>query len=68
MTWISLLSCLTTCSSGADSASTTIVMRLKRSSSVGLTASEKMLNPRRENSPATRDSTPALFSTSTVRM
>src|SRR5262245_17095284 len=27
-----------------------------------------MLNARRENKPATRDSTPALFSTSTVRM
>ena len=56
------------CSSGADSTSTTMVMRLKRSSSVGATASEKMLNPRRENRPATRASTPALFSTSTVTM
>ena len=37
------------CSSGADSTSTTIVIRLKRSSSVGATASEKMLNPRRLN-------------------
>ena len=44
ITGISLLSCLVICSSGADSASTTIVMRLKRSSSVGLTASETMLN------------------------
>ena len=51
------------CSSGADSTSTTMVMRLKRSSSVGATASEKMLNPRRLNSQATRASTPALFST-----
>ncbi len=67
-TGISLLSCLVICSSGADSASTTMVIRLKRSSSVGLTASDTMLNPRRANSPATRDSTPNLFSTSTVRM
>src|SRR5690606_7157937 len=41
-------------------------MRLKRSSSVGATASEKMLNPRRANRLATRASTPALFSTSTT--
>ena len=67
-TWISLNSCLTICSSGADSTSTTIVIRLKRSSSVGATASEKMLKPRRANSPATRASTPGLFSTSTDRM
>ena len=39
-TLISLSSCLTICSSGADSTSTTIVMRLNRSSSVGATASE----------------------------
>ena len=38
-----LNSCFTICSSGADSTSTTIVMRLNRSSSVGATASEKML-------------------------
>ena len=31
------------CSSGDDCTSTTIVMRLNRSSSVGATASEKML-------------------------
>ena len=42
-TSMSLNSCLVICSSGADSASTTIVMREKRSSSVGATASEKML-------------------------
>ena len=59
---------LVTIKGGADSASTTIVIRLIRSSSVGLTASEKMLNARRENSPATRDSTPGLFSTNTDRM
>ena len=40
-----------TCSSGADSASTTIVIRLKRSSSVGLTASDTMLKPRRDEQP-----------------
>ena len=40
MTLMSLSSCRMTCSSGADSASTTIVMRENRSSSVGLTASE----------------------------
>src|SRR3954449_7722498 len=67
-TGISLLSCLVICSSGADSASTTIVIRLNRSSSVGLTASDTMLKPRRAKSPATRDSTPNLFSTSTLRM
>ena len=39
------------------------VMRLKRSSAVGATASDSMLKPRRANSPATRASTPGLFST-----
>src|SRR3954452_11082160 len=68
ITGISLLSCLVICSSGADSASTTIVIRLKRSSSVGLTASDTMLNPRRANMPDTRVSTPNLFSTRTLRM
>ena len=68
ITGTSLFSCFTTCSSGADSASTTMVIRENRSSSVGETASETMLNPRRENSPATRESTPGLFSTVTVRM
>ena len=67
-TLISLSSCLTICSSGADSTSTTIVIRLNRSSSVGATGKEKMLKPRRANSPDTRVSTPGLFSTSTVRM
>src|SRR5687768_8221308 len=43
-----------------------MVMRLKRSSSVGATASEKMLKPRRANRLATRASTPALFSTRTT--
>ncbi len=40
MTFTSLFSCFTTCSSGAVSTSTTTVMRLKRSSSVGATARE----------------------------
>ncbi len=39
-TLMSLKSCLVICSRGVDSTSTTIVMRLKRSSSVGATASE----------------------------
>src|SRR6476619_6986838 len=39
-TGISLLSCLVICSSGADSASTTMVIRLKRSSSFGLPGSD----------------------------
>jgi len=42
-----------------------IVMREISGRSVGPTASESMLNPRRENSAATRASTPGLFSTST---
>ncbi len=42
-TLTSLSSWRTICSSGADSTSTTMVIRLKRSSSVGATASEKML-------------------------
>ncbi len=67
-TLMSLSSWRVTCSRGADSASTTIVMREKRSSSVGLTAREKMLNPRRENRPVTRVRTAGLFSTRTDRM
>ena len=40
-TLTSLSNCMITCSSGADSTSTTMVMRLKcSSSSVGATASE----------------------------
>ena len=61
----SLLSCLVTCSSGKP-------RRRRRSSSgrrprcsVGPTASDSMLKPRRENRPETRASTPGLFSTST---
>ena len=56
------------CSRGADSTSTTMVIRLNRSSSVGATANEKMLNPRRLKSEATRARTPALFSTMAVTM
>jgi len=43
MTWISLNNCLVICSSGADSASTTMVMRENRALSVGATASDSML-------------------------
>src|SRR6202142_4421709 len=64
-TLISLFSCLVTCSSGCSSQLTTIVIRESSSCSVGPTASESMLKPRRENSPATRTSRPGLFSTST---
>ena len=42
-TSISLNSCFTICSTVTDSTSTTIVIRLKCSSSAGATASEKML-------------------------
>ena len=65
-TGMSLSSCFMIWSSGADSTSTTMVIRLNRSLSEGATARLKMLYPRRENSPATRASTPALFSTRTV--
>src|SRR5690606_29766116 len=64
-TLTSLLSCLVTCSSGESATFTTIVIREISLCSVSPTANESMLNPRRENSPATRASTPGLFSTST---
>src|SRR5690606_22290539 len=64
-TLTSLLSCLVTCSSGRSAALTTMVIREIPRCSVSPTASESMLKPRRENSPATRASTPGLFSTST---
>src|SRR5580698_5151947 len=64
----SLSSWTLTCSTGVDAPSTTMVMRLTRSSWVGPTASDEMLKARRENSPATCDSTPGLFSTSTDRV
>src|SRR5690348_16620395 len=67
-TLMSLLSCLVTCSSGCSSQLTTIVMREISSCSVGPTASESMLKPRRENSPAIRTRTPGLFSTSTDKV
>src|SRR5262249_34814086 len=65
MTLISLLSCLVICSSGVSSAETTIVIRDMSFCSVAPTASDSMLKPRRENSAATRASTPGLSSTST---
>src|SRR5215472_340166 len=64
-TLISLLSCLVTCSRGCSAQFTTIVIREISWCSVGPTASESMLKPRRENSPAMRTSTPGLFSTRT---
>ena len=64
-TLISLFSCLVTCSSGSPSTATTIVIRETSGFSVGPTASEWMLNPRRENNDETRASTPGLFSTRT---
>src|SRR5690606_21414627 len=65
ITLTSLLSCLVTCSSGRASTSTTTVIREISGISVGPTASEWMLNERRANRPATRVSTPGLFSTRT---
>src|ERR1700753_3775688 len=65
MTLISLLSCLVICSSGVSSAETTMVIRDMSFCSVAPTASDSMLKPRRENSAATRASTPGLSSTST---
>ena len=62
---MSLLSCLVTCSSGRSSTFTAIVIRETSGCSVGPTASESMLKPRRENNADTRASTPGLFSTST---
>src|SRR5690349_10969112 len=67
-TSISLLSCLVTCSSGRASTSTTTVIREISGYSVGPTARESMLKPRRENRAAMRASTPGLFSTSTDRV
>src|SRR5947209_9975407 len=68
MTLISLLSCLVICSSGVLSAETTMVIRDMSFCSVAPTASDSMLNPRRENNAATRASTPGLSSTSTERV
>src|ERR1700761_8365450 len=68
MTLISLLSCLVSCASGVLSAETTMVIRDMSFCSVAPTASDSMLNPRRENSAATRASTPGLSSTNTERV
>ena len=57
-----------TCSSGESSTLTTIVIREISGCSVGPTASESMLKPRRLNSPAIRARTPGLFSTRTDRV
>src|SRR3954471_3933666 len=65
MTSISLLSCLGIWSRGAESAVGTIVIRDRSGFSVGPTARDSMLKPRRLNSAATRVRTPDLFSTST---
>src|SRR5688572_7628904 len=68
ITSISLLSCLVTCSSGDSSTLTTIVIRETSGCSVGPTARESMLKPRRLNRPAIRARTPGLFSTRTERV
>src|SRR3954449_9042311 len=68
ITSTSLFSCLVTCSSGRSSTSTTTVIREMSSCSVGPTARESMLKPRRENSPAMRARTPGLSSTRTDRV
>src|SRR5680860_160235 len=65
ITSTSLFSCLVTCSSGESSTLTTMVIRETSGCSVGPTARESMLKPRRLNSPAMRASTPGLFSTRT---
>src|SRR5919112_3353090 len=68
ITSTSLFSCLVTCSSGRSSTSRTTVIREISGCSVGPTASESMLNPRRENRPAMRARTPGLSSTRTDRV
>jgi hypothetical protein len=68
ITLTSLWSCLVTWSIGCRAPSTVSVTRESVGSSVGPTASVWMLNPRRENRPAIRASTPGLFSTSNDRM
>ena len=62
-TLTSLNSCLVNCSTEVSSRSTTMVTRLKASSSVGATASEMMLKPRRAKRAEIRARTPARFST-----
>ncbi len=66
ITSISLSSCLTTCSTEWRVQSTRMVITERSARSVGPTARLSMLKPRRENRPETRDSTPGLFSTSTL--
>ena len=68
ITSISLSSCLATWSTECFVQSTRIVITERSSRSVGPTARLSMLKPRRENSPETRDSTPGLFATSTLRV
>ena len=65
MTSISLFSCFSTCSTTLLPLSTMMVMRETVGSSVTPTASDSMLNARRENRPVIRFRTPAWFSTST---
>src|ERR671910_1538256 len=63
MTMINSFSCLVTCSRGWSSTSTTTVIRETDGCSVGPTARESMLNPRRAKSAAIRARMPGLFST-----
>src|ERR1035437_3650516 len=66
MTSMSLLSCLSICSSTPSSPRATMVMRDMLSSSVSPTARLMMLKARPEKRPATRASTPGWFSTVTA--
>src|SRR6266478_1535114 len=66
ITSMSLWSCLSTCSMMKASPVTTSVIRDTDGSSVSPTDRLSMLYPRAEKSPATRESTPNLFSTSTA--
>src|SRR5439155_26740608 len=66
ITSMSLWSCLSTCSMMKASPATTSVIRDTDGSSVSPTDRLSMLYPRAEKSPATRESTPNLFSTSTA--
>ena len=65
MTETSLLSCLRICSMIWSSPLVTTVIRETAGSMVSATDSDSMLNPRPENSPATRLKTPNSFSTMT---
>src|SRR6185437_12361493 len=67
-TLISLFNCLVTCSSALPCTDTRMVIRDISGCSVGPTANDSMLKPRRLNSPDTRASTPGLFSTNTDRV